>query len=115
MSDREKLIDILERAESAVYWNSDDRGFIEKIAAHLIENGVTVQKWIPVSERLPQPNRYVLVYRPNMAMQILVDEYVMYYDDDENWHEGWEFYGKDSYGNDLVTHWMQMPRPPKGE
>ena len=42
MNDREKLIDILESAESAVYWNSDDRGFIEKIADHLIANGVTV-------------------------------------------------------------------------
>ena len=45
MNDREKLIDILESAESAVYWNSDDCGFIEKIADHLIANGVTVQQW----------------------------------------------------------------------
>ena len=32
MGMREKLIELLESAESAVYWNSSDEGFIEKIA-----------------------------------------------------------------------------------
>ena len=39
---REKLIELLESAESAIYWNSSDKGFIEKIADHLIASGVTV-------------------------------------------------------------------------
>lgn len=42
MTDREKLVELLEAAESAVYWDSGDKSFIEKIADHLIENGVTV-------------------------------------------------------------------------
>lgn len=42
MTDREKLVELLESAESAVYWNSGDKSFIEKIADHLIANGVTV-------------------------------------------------------------------------
>ena len=42
MTDREKLIELLESAESAIYWNSDDRCFIEKIADYLIANGVTI-------------------------------------------------------------------------
>ena len=41
MLERTKLIQILESAESAFYWNSSDKGFIEKIADHLIANGVT--------------------------------------------------------------------------
>lgn len=41
MTDREKLIDLLEGAESAIYWNSEDKSFVEKIADHLIANGVT--------------------------------------------------------------------------
>ena len=41
MTDREKLIELLETAESAVYWNSEDKTFIQKIADHLIANGVT--------------------------------------------------------------------------
>ena len=40
MGMREKLIELLESAESAVYWNSSDKGFIEKIADHLIANDV---------------------------------------------------------------------------
>ena len=39
MADREKLIELLESAESAFYWDSSDKGFIEKIADHLIANG----------------------------------------------------------------------------
>ena len=39
---RDKLIKLLESAESAVYWNSSDKSFIEKIADHLIANGVTI-------------------------------------------------------------------------
>ena len=40
MDTREKLIELLESTESAIYWNSDDRNFIEKIADHLIANGI---------------------------------------------------------------------------
>ena len=40
MADREKLIELLESAESAFYWDSSDKGFVEKIADHLIANGV---------------------------------------------------------------------------
>lgn len=42
MLERAKLIELLESAESAFYWNSSDKGFIEKIADHLIANGVTI-------------------------------------------------------------------------
>lgn len=44
MTDREKLVELLEAAESAVYWNSSDKNFIEKIADHLIAHGVTVRE-----------------------------------------------------------------------
>ena len=42
MLERAKLIELLESAESAVYWDSSDKGFIEKIADHLIANGVRI-------------------------------------------------------------------------
>ena len=122
MSDREKLIDILESAESAVYWNSDDCGFIEKIADHLIANGVTVQQWIPVSERIPdKKGKYLALLEYvkctmilNFSLDFVVcDEYgfptkekkscFYYYDDD------WE-----NIEVPEVTHWMPIPEPPKG-
>lgn len=40
MTGREKLIKTLESAESAIYWSSEDKNFIEKIADHLIANDV---------------------------------------------------------------------------
>lgn len=86
------------------------------IADHLISNGVTVQEWISVKDKLPPYNHDVLVYRPNMAMKILVDNYAGYYgEDDEEWHEGWVKYGKDIHGKPIITHWAYLPQPPKGE
>lgn len=40
MTGRETLLKVLESAESAIYWNSSDKGFIEKVADHLIANDV---------------------------------------------------------------------------
>ena len=75
-----------------------------------------VQEWISVEDKLPPYNRDVLVYRPNMAMKILVDTYDGYYgDDDDEWYEGWALYGKDTHGNPAITHWAYLPQPPKGE
>ena len=110
MDVREKLVELI---ESARYWGS---GTSEEIADHLIDNGVTVQEWISVEDKLPPYNRDVLVYRPNMAMKILVDNYAWHYrDDDDEWYEDWALYGKDANGNPVVTHWAYLPKPPKGE
>ena len=103
MNDREKLIDILESAESAVYWNSDDRGFIEKIADHMIANGVTVQKWIPVSDMLPRFMQIVLVTDGKHVYKAALNTKNKWIGD---------------YINSMTfkaTHWMPMPQPPKGE
>ena len=73
-------------------------------------------KWISVKDKLPPYNRDVLVYRPNMAMKILVDNYEGYYgEDDDEWYEGWAKYGNDILGNPVITHWAFLPQPPKGE
>lgn len=42
MNERDKLIALLESSEGAVYWNSEDKNFVEKIADYLIANGVIV-------------------------------------------------------------------------
>ena len=47
MAMREKLIELLSQVQYL-------GGLEEKIADHLIANGVTIQKWIPVAERLPE-------------------------------------------------------------
>lgn len=48
MSDREMLMELIH--ENVEITLAEE----ESLADHLISNGVTVQKWIPVSERLPK-------------------------------------------------------------
>ena len=112
MDVREKLIKILRKP----IFPHELADPIEAVADYLLDNGVTVQEWISVEEKLPPYNRDVLVYRPNMAMKILVDNYAGYYgDDDDEWYEGWAFYGNDTHGNPVITHWAYLPQLPQGE
>ena len=113
MNDREKLIELLGSAESAFYWNSDDKSFVEKIADHLIANGVvisnsetTTQRWIPVTERLTEAGAKALCYLKR----------------GEYWTAVWDDCGDDLWSdgeawcsNGEVTHWMPLLEPPKGE
>ena len=114
MDVREKLVELLTEFYGCdpMYYNVDALA----IADHLIANGVTVQEWVSVKDKLPPYNHNVLVYRPNMAMKILVDNYDGYYgEDDDEWHEGWARYGNDIHGKPIITHWAYLPQPPKGE
>ena len=112
MDVREKLIEILRKP----IFPHELVDPTEAVADYLLDNGVTVQEWISVKDKLPPYNRDVLVYRPNMAMKILVDNYAWHYrDDDKEWYEDWALYGKDTNGNPVVTHWAYLPNPPKGE
>ena len=118
MDVREKLVELLKSVlpnfrNNMAYWGEKP---IYEFADCLLANGVTVQEWISVKDKLPPYNRNVLVYRPNMAMKILVDTYEGYYgDDDDEWYEGWALYGGDTHGNPVITHWAYLPQPPKGE
>lgn len=77
------------------------------IADHLIANGVTIQRWIPVEERLPErtmPPHDVLVYH-DLKCGMFVDR-------------AWYSYDLNKWCSVLgmklkVTHWMPLPEPPK--
>ena len=115
MDVREKLVELVHNARMNALWHNAQKPD-EYITDMLMEDGVTVQEWISVDERLPPYNHNVLVYRPNMAMEILVDNYSRYYgEDDDEWYEGWAKYGKDIHGKPIITHWTYLPKPPKGE
>ena len=112
MDVREKLVEIIQNSvgDCARHW-------AEVIADGLIVNGVTVQEWISVKERLPdnKEHDWVLaqVVEDNGFMHI---PRVMEYRQAKNdWFE--ETYGWLSEHNGLftVTHWMPLPNPPKGE
>ena len=76
---REKMIGVLDVIGScnAKYcadceFANDIEGCVRRqkeiIADHLIANGVTVQKWIPVTERLPESENPVLVVAVSKGM-----------------------------------------------
>lgn len=66
-------------------------------------------EWINAKDKLPSNERPVLVYMPELGMNIQVAFYTRYYgEDDGEWHEGWVAKG-------IVTHWMKLPEPPKGD
>ena len=115
---REKLIELLESAESAIYWNSDDNSFIQKIADHLIANGVTVQEWIPVTERLPQEDEPLGATCEQV--QVLLDNGVVSTGWCNRglkvwWHLNYgetHFIGYD-YERTPVIAWQPLSQPPK--
>ena len=94
------------------------------IAENLIANGVTVQEWIAVKDRLPEEDEKHLVFeqsggRTNISILWFAKDArkVDKYDFKGRWKNVW--YGYDSewghYTVDSVTHWMPLPQPPKGE
>ena len=89
---REKLIKLLQCSPTDSFGNHG----VGALADHLIANGVTVQNWIPVTERLPEVRVPVLVYD---------GEYV----------DGREFYDLSYVSKYGITHWMPLPDPPKVE
>ena len=114
MDIREKLVDLIIDAKRT---DPETESFAEYLADHLITNGVTVQEWISVDDRLPdnKEHDWVLaqVVEDNGFMHIPT---VMEYRQSKNdWFE--ETYGwlSDHNGVFTVTHWMPLPQPPKGE
>ena len=113
--------------------------FPERFADHLITNGVTVQEWISVKDRLPESGVHVLLccevrYGDKIAGKYVCDGYYAeankliaredeYSKEDDEYYlcEGWYEVIKnwDDYTSvaveDFVTHWMPHPEPPKGE
>lgn len=67
---------------------------------HLIANGVTVQEWIPVSERLPEDSATVHVCHKNGFVTT-------------NAWLGANWWFKNE--RNPITHWMPLPQPPKGD
>ena len=109
MDVREKLVELLE-----VDLSGSDGYEPELIADYMISNGVTVQEWISVKDRLPDTAERVLVCKTWLG-RVYKPEYG-YYQDFPNqkgcWYVLTEF---GYYPQREVTHWMPLPRPPKGE
>ena len=110
MDVREKLVEILKQApfEGKVLdeWWWEEK--IKRIADHLISNGVTVQEWISVDDRLPEVGGYVVCIAARNPFSRLMPMVARI---EKN---GWVNPITEQYISE-VTHWMPIPVPQKGE
>lgn len=149
MTDREKLLGLIISAKRD---DPETGSFTEWLTDYLLESGVTMQRWIPVTERLPENEVDVLILAERRLYGISKTDRRKYHivatafhtdgkmnteDSGHNWElwdtgaeydeevdayiipEGWweaVRYGEEfSAVDDIVTHWMPLPEPPKEE
>ena len=100
MDVKEKLVDIVEKASARTLPKNTCHTNIVMLVNALVEEGVTVQEWIPVTERLPDwRDGKVLVFT---KYGFSICERTV----NNRWrgqHANW------------ITHWAYLPQPPKGE
>ena len=95
---REKLIDLI--------WHTNTTDTSEEIADHLIANGVTIQEWIPVSERLPKYGSDIITYGGDGCVRV------------QTFYGVFEKIIGTRLGEitvDKATHWMPLPKAPGEE
>ena len=103
MDVREKMVEII---KFYAYFLSQDT--IDAIADSIIAEGVTMQEWVSVKDRLPEVSGYVVcIAKRNpfsrfMPMVARIEK------------NGWVNPITEQYISE-VTHWMPIPHPPKGE
>ena len=103
----EKLVELI---ESARYWGSNTS---EEIAENLIANGVTMQEWISVEDRLPEKDGQYLIF----TTQYFTPDHI----DEIDHKDGIEIsgyckrYGFLSENGLHAKYWRDIPQPPKGE
>ena len=108
MDVREKLVELMTDKvpgiDNELRYVDDER--VERLADYLIANGVTVQEWISVDDRLPQNFVSVLGYMTDAGDFPPVREcYTV----------GNAFFFPALGDIHPVSHWCEMPQPPKGE
>ena len=109
MDVREKLVELIKDGiRKGLRARGDERldYSFEDVADHLISNGVTVQEWISVEERLPENFISVLGYMTDAGEFPPVREcYTV----------GNAFFFPALGDVHPVSHWCEMPQTPKGE
>ena len=113
MDVRKKLVELLKTSPTRNGYTD-----LEDIADHLIANGVTMQEWISVDDRLPETDGIYIVCdcRLNGNPWIHTSGFRKA---SSSWCELHGIFYDDGYGRyseqDKITHWMPLPEPPKGE
>lgn len=128
MDVREKLVEIVCDAMEADgcigHCNHPPCFAVERVVNALSAHGVTVQEWISVKDRLPEKSGEYIVccddsfcsygegiwYQSGVVVcagvDVGINEGICW-----EWQENGTIYDLDG----IVTHWMPLPKPPKGE
>ena len=108
----ERLIDADALIEAAEV-NGEDRGFVRKLidyvedAEEAIPPAGTVQEWIPVSERMPEPSFELLL----VSGYIKIGSLKTFATDMAIWNgDDWTFEGE-PIPEIVVLAWMPLPEP----
>ena len=108
MDVRENLLGLIAKAKHICENDYSDHTEDEYIADTLLDNGVTVQEWISVKDRLPEAVGYVVCIAKRNPFSRFIPMVARI---EKN---GWVNPMTEQYISE-VTHWMPMPNPPKGE
>ena len=126
MDVREKLVELLRNAKAAMKSEnlSCDIARNMFVVDFMMANGVTVQEWISVNDRLPERDGAYLVTTNGVSG--LQNVKTRWFAKDGEMVEAYDLAGQKDvwYLYDIecgyvsinsVTHWMPLPQPPKGE
>ena len=120
MDVRKKLVeivcDVMESDGCIGHCNHSPCFEVERVVNTLIANGVTVQEWISVDDRLPDKDGCYIVTACDEGCScgdgIWYDTVVIeaeHYKGEWSWNEN----GTEYDITDLVTHWMPLPLAPE--
>ena len=101
MDVREKLVELLDIIIQP------GQKTLGNIADYLIRNGVTVQEWISVKDRVPEESgMYIVTANDGHEQRV---SFVLW----KKKNRMWNLTGARSYWR--ISHWMPLPQPQKGE
>ena len=117
MDVREKLVEMLQ-----VDLSGSDGYEPELIADYMLDHGVTVQERISVKDRLPSDEQDVLVIAHGWGGRLVYVGSHKRVEAQKSWLTGitnksseWLLWGWSYLKEPMVTHWMPLPKTPKGE
>lgn len=107
MENEKRLIELMMDKPYGRGTEKEETEHIEDVVEYLIDNGVTVQKWIPVTERLPEKDVLVLCVGAKGGM-FIGNPRTIYGEEDTAYT-----YVPNSRGGRFTKYWMPLPVLPK--